>query len=525
MEFTPTAQQVACLESFKLNRFTTIQARAGTGKTSTLKLLASTTSDSILYLAFNKTMAEEAKKKMPYNVQCRTLHSVCYQELPASMRHKLTRPEGKYVNVAGTGSEIAKYFKIKPWADKRGKVLITEAMLGLLVKQTLAKYEFSDAEHITRDHFPGTLVEDFKKKGVNIPQLVTDTIRYAKQLWRERTDTKSPVMMTHDTYVKLYQLSGKDLGYDIIFGDEFQDVNSAFLSILKNAVSAKRIVVVGDEYQSIYQFRGSVNMMTETATMGAELHLSASFRFGPKVGKLAEDVLKVTAQGEVEVEGRGFDTAVGSGHSSFVDTNKPYTIIFRKNMTMLLAAMDLIADGIEINMHVDTRDFVSMVDSVNALRRGETNKVKHESILPYASWEEFVEGAESDPDAKRLLNIIVSGKAGMIAQTLRNYRPSKNAKVTLVTGHKCKGLEFDQVILGADFPSNYNKEGQWVGLEDAERNLLYVAVTRAIKVLQWNETVQEILDMQREVMREDTNAEFNHLIKNQVNSLMNDVEV
>jgi len=525
MEFTPTAQQAACLESFKLNRFTTIQARAGTGKTSTLKLLASTTSDSILYLAFNKTMAEEAKKKMPYNVQCRTLHSVCYQELPVEMRHKLTRPEGKYVNVAGTGSEIAKRFKIKPWADKRGKVMITEAMLGLLVKQTLGKYEFSDAEHITRDHFPGAYVEDFKKKGVNIPQLVTDVIRYAKQLWRERTDSTSNVMMTHDTYVKLYQLSGRDLGYDIIFGDEFQDVNAAFLSILKNAKSAKRIVVVGDEFQSIYQFRGSTNMMTETSTMGAELHLSASFRFGPRVGKLAEDVLKTTATGNVEVEGKGFNTEVGSGYSSFVDTSKPYTMIFRKNMSMLLAAMDKIADGVEVNMHVDTRDFVSMVDSVNALRRGEINKVKHESILPYTSWEDFVEGAESDPDAKRLLNIIVSGKAGMIAQTLRNYRPSKNAHVTFVTGHKCKGLEFDQVILANDFPSNYNKEGQWVGLEDAERNLLYVAVTRAIKVLQWNDTVQEILDMQRESADSKIDTEFNSLVKSQIKSLMSDVEV
>lgn len=496
-KFAPTKEQEQSLESFKLNRFTTIQARAGCGKTSTLILLAESTNEKIIYLAFNKAMADEARKKMPSNVECRTLHSLCYQYMPHELRHKLTRPEGRYVNVAGTGGEIAKWFKIQNLIDSKGKTLVTKSMMGLMIKQTIGKYEFSADEHITRDHFPGQHLEELKKKNVNTNKLITDVIRYAKQLWRDRIDPNSLALMTHDTYVKLYQLSGADLGYDIIFGDEFQDVNAAFLSILLNAKQARRIVVVGDEYQSIYQFRGSSNMMRETAKMGVECSLSASFRFGQKVGNLASEILSVNAENKVMLSGLGFDTEVGSLVSSFVDTNAPHTIIFRKNLTLLSYAMDLLADGIDLNMNVDTRDFVSMVDSVNALKRGDLDKVKHESILPYASWEEFVEAAESDPDAKRLLGLIVSGKAGKIAHTLRTYKPVKHAKVSLTTAHKSKGLEFDQVIVANDFPSNYDKDGNWVGLEESERNLLYVAHTRAIKRLQYNSTVQEMIDISK----------------------------
>lgn len=304
--------------------------------------------------------------------------------------------------------------------------------------------------------------------------------------------------MTHDTYVKLFELSGADLGYDIIFGDEFQDVNPAFLSILRNAKSAKQVVVVGDEYQSIYQFRGSQNMMKETSTYGAELPLTACFRFGPKVANIANMILSDKEPLRHPLVGKGFDTVVGSYKSDVVDYTKPYTIIFRKNLTLLMEAMDRIADGEEIIINVDTRDFISMVDSVNALRRGDIEKVKHETVLPYADWNEFVECAEADPDAKRLLNIVVSGKANTIAHTLRTHRNSPTAKVTLTTAHKSKGLEWDQVIVANDFPSNYDKKtGEWVGLEEAERNLLYVAHTRCVKCLQWNTTVQEIIDINR----------------------------
>lgn len=496
LSFTPTDEQYAIEGAFQQNRFTTIQAKSGSGKTSTLYMLANGTDDKILYLAFNKSMAEEARRKMPDNVECRTLHSICYQQLDQSLRHKLTRPEGAYVNVAGTGNEIAKKFKINNLIDKNGKTLLTRAMIGLMIKQTVGKFEFSDDAHLGRKHFPTVHLADIKRKNINENKLITEVVTYAKQLWRERTDPKSETIMTHDTYVKLFELSGKDLGYDIIFGDEFQDVNPAFLSILRNAKSAKRIVVVGDEFQSIYQFRGSQNMMKETSTYGVELPLTACFRFGPKVADIANMILEDKEPLAHPLVGKGYDTTVGSYVSDMVDYTKPYTIIFRKNLTLLMEAMDRIGDGEEIIINVDTKDFISMVDSVNALRRGDIEKVKHETVLPYANWDEFVECAESDPDAKRLLNVVVSGKANTIAHTLRTHRNSPTAKVTLTTAHKSKGLEWDQVVVANDFPSNYDKKtGEWIGLEEAERNLLYVAHTRCIKCLQWNSTVQEIIDI------------------------------
>ena len=498
LSFTPTEEQTAIKEAFPDHRFLTIQAKSGSGKTSTLYLLANSTEDRILYLAFNKSMAEEARRKMPLNVECRTLHSICYQFLDHRLRAKLSRPEGQYVNVAGTGSEIAKKFKINNLIDKRGKTLLTRAMIGLMIKQTVGKFEFSDDPFISRKHFPSVHLADIKRKGINEHKLITEVVKYAKQLWRERIDPNTDTLMTHDTYVKLFELSGADLGYDIIFGDEFQDVNPAFLSILRNAKSAKHVVVVGDEYQSIYQFRGSQNMMKETSTYGAELPLTACFRFGPKVANIANMILSDKEPLRHPLVGKGFDTIVGSYKSDVVDYTKPYTIIFRKNLTLLMEAMDRIADGEEIIINVDTRDFISMVDSVNALRRGDIEKVKHETVLPYADWNEFVECAEADPDAKRLLNIVVAGQANTIAHTLRTHRNSPTAKVTLTTAHKSKGLEWDQVIVANDFPSNYDKKtGEWVGLEEAERNLLYVAHTRCVKCLQWNTTVQEIIDINR----------------------------
>lgn len=82
-------------------------------------------------------------------------------------------------------------------------------MIGLMVKQTLAKYEFSDDEHISLKHFPKLHISDLKRKNVNENKLIAEVVKYAKQLWRERIDPNSETIMTHDTYVKLFELSGE----------------------------------------------------------------------------------------------------------------------------------------------------------------------------------------------------------------------------------------------------------------------------------------------------------------------------
>ena len=83
--FNPTAEQIQILEHFedalKSRNSLVVQAGAGTGKTSTLQLLSESTKLQGQYLAFNKAIVEESKKKFPKNVQCNTAHSLAWSEI------------------------------------------------------------------------------------------------------------------------------------------------------------------------------------------------------------------------------------------------------------------------------------------------------------------------------------------------------------------------------------------------------------------------------------------------------------
>ncbi len=74
----PTDEQQAVLNDG--NRIIRINARAGTGKTTTLQMLsAKDRTAKILYLVFNRKAREEAKEKFPSNVEVHTVHSLAYR--------------------------------------------------------------------------------------------------------------------------------------------------------------------------------------------------------------------------------------------------------------------------------------------------------------------------------------------------------------------------------------------------------------------------------------------------------------
>ena len=496
--FVPTEEQEFGKNLVTEEMMIKFEAPAGSGKSSALYYFARCNPVKSLGLVFNKSMAEEAERRSPDHVDWMTSHSLAYRHKGKMFQHKLSRPKGgRYVNVAATGTEIAIYFRL-PDFHMNALSFISKNYVGLIVKDTVAQFEISADFEMERKHVPFHHIKDLDKRyGQDFPKkkFVDLVFRRAKELWEERIDPYSDVLMNHNTYLKLYHLSRPDLSeYKIIYFDEVQDVNPVTMDIVMMQKGKCKIVWIGDNYQSIYQFNGSINAMSKIDCKSARL--TKSFRFGQKIADVAKTVLR----NKLEITGNEGVNSEVSELENVIDRSEPYTILFRTNMELIFQAVRLITEGESVNVNVDLKDFVAMIKSAEALYSGELKKVKHEEILPFTTWEELVEESKHIAELGRCVSIVEGGEVENMVKTLHDHKNSKNAKVTICSAHKSKGLEWDQVILGGDYPSNYDHKGRFVGLKEQEENLLYVSVTRAKKALQVNPTVMELLEMDNKTL-------------------------
>ena len=76
-----SAEQLCVLDSYRHGDDLNINAFAGTGKTTTLRILGEATNGPGIYLAFNKSIANSAERRFPANVRCRTIHSFAFREI------------------------------------------------------------------------------------------------------------------------------------------------------------------------------------------------------------------------------------------------------------------------------------------------------------------------------------------------------------------------------------------------------------------------------------------------------------
>lgn len=523
---TPTPQQLSCIAAAvdKAIRLIKIEACAGAGKTSTLEMMAVEQPVPSLYLAFNKKTAEEGAERFPEHVLCKTTHSVAYSVhgLKLNRAGKLSRPKGAYVNVAGTGSEVARYFDLRN-VFAAGEVVLTAPYLGLLVKTTVARFEQSADMEISAKHLPKReLEEKFEKATFNMSEVRNTILTVARKLWDERTDMRSPVLASHDTYLKMFQLSkpklagmfkGDGMGLlEVLYVDEFQDTTPCVLDIVMNQKDDMKIVMVGDARQAIYGWRGAVNAMkmVDAPTRA----LTKSFRYGPAVAAIATTVL----EGDMQIEGNEKIKSVVGAHGSCVDRSKPYTRLFRTNAALLEAAIATIAEGVAVSIEIDVKDFVKTLESAMALFANKMKDVKHDKILPFTNWDELLLEADHDRDLARISKAVADGKADGWIRILSCHVNSKTPHVTFTTAHKSKGREFSQVIVEGDFKSALNESGEFAGLVEEEQNLLYVACTRAIDVLEYNKTVLEYIRAEG-----ITRRKFNEAINDALAPLKRDV--
>ena len=485
MNLSPTKEQVAVMASS--DNLVKVKAAAGSGKTSTIKLYSDKNVQPSIYLAFNKSIAAEVQGKLGGHVIAKTTHSLAFSQEGKKVRHKLVRPKGGYVNVASTPSEISKYFNLQPIMFG-GAVLINTTTLGLLIRNTVNNFQASSDKSLELKHVSGlyravlkTLdIEDYEFEYLenNIRDKV---LVFAKRLWKKRVDKNSPVLATHDTYLKLYQLSNPKLNYDIIYLDEAQDTTDCVLDIVMSQKGHAKIIMVGDDFQAIYSWRGAINAMSKISSDGYQL--TKSFRFGNEIAKVARAIIKnkLPIVGNEDIK-----SVVGL---NVVDTSKKYTKIYRTNGGLLEDAIKFISEGLKVSAEVNAKDFIKVLESAEALFQGDLKKVKHDLVMPYKNWYELTQDSKVVPELGRVCKIIENREAIVYINCIKQLQKRDDADIILTTAHKSKGREWDQVVLANDFKTN-----EEVVLSQEEINLLYVAATRAIKRLNINQAVSSLIN-------------------------------
>lgn len=491
MSRTPTPQQAAVIAAMNddAQDIIKVEACAGSGKTTLLTMCAAVKIAPSLYLAFNKVTAAEGAAKFPKHVQCSTTHSVAYRAATNVVRNKLQRPTGRYQNVCGTGSEIAKYYRIDN-INVDEDTVVTASYLGLLVKQALARFEQSadlaiGIEHVTT----GDYAERLKNAGA-VTYVKNTILAAARKMWDDRINPATPVIATHDTYLKLYQLSKPVFnGFDVLYVDEFQDTTPCVLDIVMNQRGRMKIVMVGDARQAIYGWRGAVNAMLMVEA--PSYPLTKSFRYGQAVADVATIVLErdMVITGNEAIISQARRATLG-----LIDESKPYARLFRTNGALLEAAVEAIVARKSVAIEIDVRDFAKCLESALALKINDMKSVKHEKMLAYSEWAEAKNEAKHDGELKRIVKIVEEGKAERFIDILLNFNNFPDPHITFTTAHKSKGREFEQVRVEDDFPDGYNKEKEWVGLPTEEQNLLYVALTRAQLMLEYNSVTHEYIN-------------------------------
>lgn len=93
MSYQPTDEQLSAITQAQQGQSFKVIAYAGTGKTTTLQMISQSLQHRKgIYLAFNKSIANEAQQKFHHHVDCRTFHSLAYRSVPRYITDKLRLP-------------------------------------------------------------------------------------------------------------------------------------------------------------------------------------------------------------------------------------------------------------------------------------------------------------------------------------------------------------------------------------------------------------------------------------------------
>jgi hypothetical protein len=467
MSHKPTTEQASIVDGFLTGQNLVIEAGAGTGKTSTLKMLAAEAGTRRgVYIAYNRAIADDAARSFPGTVLCKTAHGLAYGAVGTRFKARLNAPRQR-------AQDTARILRINdPVQLGKDKAPLGPQQLARLVMETIGRFCYSADNAITRWHVP--LINGVDEE-LERAELARYLVPIAQRAWDEDlTQLGGKLRYIHDVYLKQWILTGPQLPADYVLLDEAQDSNPAVAALVSSQDAQQ--CLVGDSSQAIYGWRGATDAMAKF--VGPRYQLSKSFRFGQLI---ADEANKWLANLRAPLRLAGYD-AIPSTIGALAD---PDAILCRSNAGAMARVIEAAERGTAVALVGGGADVQRMARAALDLQAG--RPTDHPELFAFASWrevEDYVSQGSDGSDLKVFVNLVNRYGAVEVIRACDGLVGEQYADLIVSTAHKAKGREWGRVRIATDFPEpKPTDDGEPGAIPREDAMLAYVAVTRAQRVL------------------------------------------
>ena len=444
---------------------TVVKAVAGSGKTTTIVEALSHIPHGMrtLFVAFNKSIAEELKKRAPRGVEVSTLHSYGLKCITRSLgRLRIDANRVDYFTKAMYGDDH------KTWELRRDLAKTVSLAKGQLA---------ADEDQID------TIIDEFNIEsavGENRKKFIDDVLKILLRC----TEVAQDGLIDFDDMIWLpIVLELSQPQFDRVFIDETQDLNPAQIEMaLRSVKPGGRICAVGDPRQAIYGFRGADSRAIDnvvTRLNATILPLSVCYRCCKSVIREAKEVVPEIEYAPDAEEGsvstvlvRDMKRGARAGDFILSRTNAPLISLC---MFFLREGRPATIQGRDVGASLAAFVKKSKAKDVTALRN-HIEKWRTEECARLAAKHRDTQAVEDRAECLLALSEDASTVSDVLDAIEKLFADRDDStRIVLSSTHKAKGMERDRVWM---LDSTYRRRPG-----DEEECLYYVAVTRARKEL------------------------------------------
>jgi DNA helicase-2/ATP-dependent DNA helicase PcrA len=481
-----------------------IEAVAGGSKSSVIIAAAKLIASDGLFVAFNKTIADMlAKFLVGTSMVAKTVHGHGFACVRDNARCSLRIEAAKYRNMVDGACEAAVErgeLCRRPLTPEQNKAILEEGFPSKTIEKLidLARLDLLDLDG---DGFDAALLElaerhDLLDFDECLESVVCSVVRRCMQMG---ADTHGEIDFTDMVWLPVVN-RWRPRQYSWVFVDECQDISKAALALVQKSIRrGGRTLFVGDRKQAIYAWCGADSNAMQRIIEEMEatvLPLSVCYRCPTSVLDTVRDLCpQIQAR-----PGAPVGIVRDATRDEFAESAREGDLVLcRRNAPLLGLCFELIASGIPAVVRGRNigEGLVKIVDKVckkrfDFARFGEgldawLAKQTASATARSKDVDKLAQKIDTLNDQAEALRIIAERSEAATAASLRtaitDLFSDERGAVTLSSIHRAKGLEAERVAILEPERLGWSRHARTPEQAQQERNLFYVAYTRAMSEL------------------------------------------